>query len=93
MALLPRDEPRTYGPDRMPPDPTAFAPGGPVRAPRRMTTYGMVLGPMARPLSEVVANWRVVGGWRRRLILLAWPSLAHALDDLSEGLENVLGPL
>lgn len=56
-----------------------------------MTTLKDALGPMARPLAEVVANWRM----RRSLPWLVrrlWPDFAKALDDLSQGLDNMIGP-
>lgn len=56
-------------------------------------TLRSALGPMARPLAEVLANWRVVKGWRRALVRRVWPDLARALDDLSEALGQMIGPL
>jgi hypothetical protein len=69
-----------------------FRQGGPVRA----LTYRSILGPAARPLAEVLANWRVGARslrLRRRLLRLVWPGLASALDDLAAGVENWVGPL
>lgn len=58
-----------------------------------MTTLKEALGPAALPLSAVVANWRLGGRLRRFAVRLAHPNLSRALDDLAEGLENVIGPL
>jgi hypothetical protein len=51
----------------------------------------------AAPAAQLAQNWRRPPSRRararRRLVRLAWPRLARALDELVDGVESQIGPL
>ena len=57
-----------------------------------MTTIADALGPAARPLAEIVAQWRALTPWQRLVLRATSPEVHDALVRLDDGFDKLLGP-